>query len=88
MPVDYYPNKTADQLLVLLDKLQQRQIGGAITEVSAAGVRTVRMVTPGNSAVATEITRVLYSLFRKDPKTNDNPYADKIRRTRARYTAS
>lgn len=93
MPVDYYPNKSIEELLSMLEKLQKRQTEGTLTEVSAAGVRTVKTVTPGNSMVETEILRVLYSLHLRAAGNEEedkypNPYASRIRRTRARYTFS
>jgi hypothetical protein len=95
MPVDYYPNKNVLELVALLGKLQTRQTAGALTEVTAAGVRTVRAAgaAAGNSRTETEIKRVLYSLYVRTIGTDDadtypNPYASMIRRTRARYTLS
>lgn len=88
MPVDYYPQKSVADLLAILDTLQKRQTKGGITEVLAAGVKTSREFVPGNSRVETEILRVMYSLHLRDPATYDDPYASRIRRTRARYTFS
>ena len=42
----------------------------------------------GSKPVDVEIRRVLYSLHKKDPGTYADPYAQRIRRTRVRYTAS
>jgi hypothetical protein len=87
--VDYYPNKSEDELLVLLNALQKRQINGTITEVSAAGVRTVRdLKDAGNARIEVEIRRVMFSLHVRAPDEYDNPYASRIRRTRTRYTFS
>jgi 3-deoxy-D-arabino-heptulosonate 7-phosphate (DAHP) synthase class II len=88
MPVEYYPNKSAEELLAILEKLQARQTAGTITEFSAAGVRTVKTVAPGTARIETEIKRVLYSLFLRDGTTYANPYAQQIKRTRVRYTQS
>lgn len=93
MPVDYYPNKSVEELSQILTTLQKRQTEGTLTEVSAAGVRTVKTLTPGNARVETEILRVLYSLHLRAAGTGDaskfpNPYASRIRMTRARYTFS
>jgi hypothetical protein len=94
MPVDYYPNKSIADLKSILDALQARQTGGAITEVNAAGVRMVRdLGGSGNSRVEVEILRVRYSLYRRALGTEEaqnfaNPYPERIRRTRARYTFS
>lgn len=89
MPVDYYPQKSVADLTVILEQLQKRQTNGSITEVLAAGVKTTREFSGGgNSRVETEILRVLYSLHLRDPDNFDDPYASRIRRTRARYTFS
>ncbi len=88
MPLNYYPQKSEAELLALLDKLQARQTAGAITEVSAAGVRTVKQIPQGNSRVEVEIRRVLYSLSLLDPETYPDPYAQMIRIVRTRYTFS
>ena len=88
MPVDYYPQKSVADLLGILDGLQKRQTRGGITEVVAAGVKTTREFGMGNSRAEKEILRVLYSLHLRDSGTYDDPYASRIRRTRARYTFS
>jgi len=93
VPVDYYPNKSIEELSQLLEKLQKRQTEGTLTEVSGAGIRTVKTLTPGNARVEVEVLRILYSLHLRAVGTGDaakypNPYASKIRRTRARYTFS
>lgn len=89
MPLDYYPQKSQQDLLVLLDTLQKRQTKGGITEVSAAGVRTVRVFNAaGNSRTEVEIRRVLYSLHLRNPQLYDDPYASMLRTTRTRYTFS
>ena len=94
MPVDYYPQKSMEELIGLLESLQNRQVKGAITEVSAAGVRTTRDVGRNatlNARTSTEILRVLYSLHVRAKGTDEaenwpNPYAGKITRTRPRYS--
>lgn len=88
MPVDYYPQKSVEELLVFLDSLQKRQVKGGITEVLAAGVKTSREFGPTNSRTEKEMLRVMYSLHLRDPNEYDDPYASRIRRTRARYTFS
>ncbi|HEV2210845.1 MAG TPA: hypothetical protein VG167_18890 [Verrucomicrobiae bacterium] len=88
MPLDYYPQKSTADLLVILASLQNRQTKGAITEVSAAGVRTVKEVGLSNSRVEVELRRVLYSLHLRQPEQYDDPYAARIRRVRARYIFS
>ena len=96
MPVDYYLGKSVEELVVLLNSLQNRQIKGGITQVAAAGVSTMRefgIAKNGQSRVEVEIKRVLYSLFMRAATTDaakqwPNPYANRIRKTRARYTYS
>ena len=96
MPVDYYPNKSVQELTGILETLQKRQTQGAVTEVTAAGVMTRRELGRGatmNARTETEIKRVLYSLYLRAQGTDaaedwPNPYAGIIRRTRVRYTFS
>jgi len=89
MPVDYYPQKSVQELTVLLDTLQRRQTSGGIVGVSGGGSSTSRQLAGmGNARTSVEILRVLYSLYCRDPKTFKDPYAGKITRTRARYTFS
>jgi hypothetical protein len=87
MPVDFYVNKSQQELEALLARLQAAQSTGRVSEVSAAGVRTVKVFS-GVGRTETEILRVLYSLHLRAPDQYDNPYANRIRRTRARYTYS
>ena len=87
MPVDYYVSKSENELLLLLDSLQRRATQGVIASTSAAGVQQIRSFTQG-SRVETEIKRVLYSLFKRNPIDYSDPYASMIRRTRAHYTFS
>lgn len=86
MPIDYYPQKTEEELLVLLDTLQARGAKGAITEVSAAGVRTVRQA-PSGSTCDRDVLRVLYSLYKRNPDAYSDPYASRITRTLPSYTS-
>ena len=94
MPIDYYPQKSVQELVVILEKLQKRQTQGLIAEVSAAGVRVTRDMRKGDeSRTETEILRVLWSLFVRAQGTDEaatwpDPYAQRISRTRARYTFS
>ncbi len=96
MPVDFYPNKSVEELTGLLKSLQDRQIKGGITQVQAAGVMTTRdlsVMRNGNSRIEVELKRVLYSLYLRASGTPAaklwaNPYAGRIRRTRSRYTYS
>ncbi len=97
MPVNYYPNKTFEELEALLTALQNRQTKGPVVEVIAGGIKTRRDFSNANgSKVDVEILRVLYSLYliTKDA-TNvpadekyANPYKQRITRTRANYNIS
>jgi ubiquitin-protein ligase len=84
MPRDWYPTKTVEELLTVLAALQDRQINGTITEVAAAGVRTVKSAPPSGD-LDTLIDRVLFSLHVKNPA--EYPYTPKIKRTRTAYTS-
>lgn len=85
MPVNYYPQKSADELLAILTSLQKRASEGVVFFTTGAGLQQQRSFQ-GSARVETEIRRVLYSLFVVDPDTYDNPYAGRIRRTRPHYT--
>jgi hypothetical protein len=92
MPVDFYPNKSVQELLKMLDQVQSRQVSGAISEVTAAGVRTVRQFggVAGNSKTDAAILRILYSLHKRSAGTDEadnfpNPYVTRITRTSATY---
>jgi len=87
MPVDYYPQKSVDELLAILDAVQKRASTGVVFFTTAAGVQNQRSFQ-GASPTAVEIRRILYSLFLRDSVTYANPYASRTRRTRARYTFS
>src|SRR6266516_2786075 len=86
MPVNYYPQKSADELLSILDSLQKRASTGVVAMTSAAGFQQQRSFQNGGP-VDREIRRVLYSLWKLDPDTYDNPYNSRVRRVRAAYTA-
>jgi hypothetical protein len=86
--VDYYPNKSVEELEATLTDLQTRQTKGALTEFSAAGLKSARLVGATNSRVEVEIRRVLFSLSVRLPQKYANPYAQRNRRTRAWYTFS
>jgi hypothetical protein len=93
VPIDYYPQKSLSELKVLLESLQSRLAKGAITEVSAAGVRTVRQPPIGGSDSDIQIKRVLYSLYLRALGTSEeptwtNPYSQSLRRVRVRYTTA
>lgn len=87
MPVDYYPQKTEAELLALLVSLQNRQTQGHVYMTGGAGIQTVRSFT-GSSRVEVEIRRVLYSLHLRNAEDYEDPYASRIRRTRAYYQFS
>jgi len=86
MPVNYYVGKTEDELLVLLDALQKRGTTGYVTQTSAAGLQQIRSFQNSGN-VPVEIRRVLYSLWKISPSGYENPYSQRIRRTRPNYTA-
>ena len=88
MPVDYYSNLSEAELLPILTTLQQRQTSGIITQSSIAGFESSRSFGKEASRNETEIRRVLYSLFLRNPSVYKNPYDQRITRTRARYTFS
>lgn len=83
---NYYPQKTEDELLVMLAALQNRATQGHVYMTGGAGVQNVRSFQ-NSGPVAVEIKRVLYSLSRLN-SDYDNPYAARVRRTRANYTLS
>jgi hypothetical protein len=93
VPVDIYHNKSVEELTSLLSSLQLRQSKGSITEVSAAGVRTVRAVNASDPSIERQIIGVLYSLSQKAVASGDtaliaqwpNPYANRVRRTIPSY---
>lgn len=84
---NFYPNKTEDELVVLLTALQNRASQGHVYMTSGAGIQNVRSFA-GAARVEVEIKRVLFSLFLLKPSTYQNPYAGRVRRTRARYLFS
>jgi hypothetical protein len=86
MPVNYYPQKTEEELLVLLDALQKRATTGFVSSTSAAGLQQIRTYQ-NTGPVSVEIRRVLYALHLVNPEY-DNPYGQRVRRTRADYTPS
>ncbi len=87
MPINYYPQRTTEELLVILDSLQKRTTQGAVFYTTAAGLQQQRSFQ-GSSPVHVEIRRVLYALWKLDSEAYENPYAQRIRKTRARYTES
>ncbi len=84
MPIDFYPQRATEELLVLLDSLQRRQTMGVVSQTSAVGMQTTKSWT-GSSRIDVEIRRVLYSLFLRDPTLYTNPYSNRVTRTRPRY---
>lgn len=87
MPCDYYSNKDEEELLAILDSVQKRQTTGVVAFYGAAGVQQQRSFQ-GGSRVEVEIRRLLYSLHLRAPGTYADPYAGRIRKTRASYTDS
>jgi hypothetical protein len=88
MPIDYYPNLSAGQLLQLLQILQARDTTGITTEVGMVGYTQRNDFGKEMTRNATAIRRVLYSLHLRNPCQFKDPYAQRIARTRARYTFS
>lgn len=98
MPVDYYPQKSVNELLTILASLQARGSTGVVHFTTAAGMQQQKTFQGSTTQVSVEIRRVLYSLHLKgqlavenaEAETNPypNPYQARIRRTRARYTFS
>lgn len=85
MPVDYYPQKTEDELLVMLAAVQKRSTEGAVSMTTMAGMQQMRS-WQGSGSVALEIRHILYSLSRRDPVLYADPYISRVRKTRAAYT--
>lgn len=85
MPVNYYPQKTEAELLVILSDLQKRASSGALSMTAAAGLQQMKS-WQGAAPVSVEIRRVLYSLWKVNPNAYENPYAQRVRRTRPSYT--
>jgi len=85
MPCDYYPQKTVEELLLILDSVQKRQTTGVVAFYGAAGVQQQRSFQ-GGSRVEVEIRRLLFSLHLRDAVLYPDPYAGRIRKTRASYT--
>lgn len=86
MPVDYYPQKTEAELLVMLDAVQKRSTVGGIVSTEAAGLKQTRSFS-GSGSAALEMRRILYSLWKRNPDDYINPYADRVRRTNTTYRA-
>lgn len=84
MPVDYYPQKTVAELLVILDSVQKRASVGALFITTGAGIQQQRSFQ-GSASTQTEVKRVLFSLHLKDPDVYQNPYLSRVRRTRVSY---
>jgi len=85
VPVDYYPQKTVAELLVILDSVQKRGSVGALSMTTGAGLQQMRS-WQGAARPEVEVRRVLYSLYRRDPTTYEDPYRERVRRTRPAYT--
>ena len=89
MPVDYYLGRSVEELTALLRSAQERKARGNITEVTAAGVRTVRDFGQ-NKTVEEEIFRLRWSLYRAtkdDPNSIwTDPRLERITRTRVDFS--
>lgn len=91
MPVDYFPQKSVEELLALLGQAQERLLKGAVVATSAAGISMARQpAAGGGSEVSRQILRLRYSLHLRAADTADadvypNPYAERIRRTLPAY---
>jgi hypothetical protein len=93
VPRDLYYDQSIEELEKLLYSLRSRQARGAITEVSAAGIRTVRAVNSKDPGVDSQIEKVLYGLHLKAVESGDsaliakwkNPNANRVRRTIPSY---
>lgn len=92
MPVDYYIGKSVEELSKLLSAAQARKAKGNISEVTAAGVRTVRDFSQ-NRRVEQEIFDLRYSLYRRALGTPEasiwtDPRLERVTRTRVNYIDS
>jgi len=84
VPVDYYPQKTEEELLALLKAVQARGTDGQVFFTTVIGMQTQKSFQ-GAARPEVEIRRIRYSLFLKNPDTYANPYTERTRRTRANY---
>ncbi len=82
---DYYPQLEADALLFLLNAVQRRGTIGQVVFTTAAGVQS-QLSLSGAARPEVENRRIRYSLHLRDPDNYPDPYANRVRRTRARYT--
>jgi hypothetical protein len=97
VPIDYFFNKSLDDLILMLARVQERQTVGGLRDVMVPGVRTRREFDKEQNSVQ-EIERIRYSMFLRaqagDPGDGSliaqypNPYLEKTRRTRTRYLYS
>ena len=83
--VDYYPQKTVAELLVILTAVQTRASSGALSMTTAAGLQQMRS-WQGAARPEVEIRRILFSLHKRDPETYSNPYNDRVRMARPAYS--
>jgi hypothetical protein len=86
VPLNYYPQKSKDELLAILADLQKRGAGGILSQVSSLGSQQIRSFQ-GSGPVDREIRRVLYSLFLIDPENYTDPGLSRVRRVRQNYIA-
>ena len=90
MPVNYYPNLTEDELLAKLDKVQKRSAEGVVNFTTVLGMQQQLSYEKASRPDVT-ILRILYSLHLLHLAGDTDavwpdPYAQKIRKTRTRYT--
>jgi len=88
MPVNLYPNATEAELLALAESLQRRLTVGEVQFVTVAGGGQMSRGYQNTRQAKTELMAVLYALFKKNPATYENPYAQRIRVTRPSYNPS
>ena len=85
MPVDYYPQLSEEQLLVMLTSLQNRGTTGEVVFTTFAGVQTQKTFE-GGERVGLSMRRVLYSLHLRNSAAYENPYTQRVRVTLPTYT--
>jgi hypothetical protein len=86
MPWNKYPNLTEDDLVAILESIQRRSTIGEIGFVTVAGGGQMSRSWQFGRDVSEEAKRVVYALFKLNPSTWDNPYAQRIRRTLPVYS--
>ena len=87
MQSNIYEGMTMDELKAALKSLQNRNTKGELSMTTGAGLQQVRS-WQGAGRVRMEIMSVRYAMYRLDPVTYRDPYAERVRRTRSSYTRS